>query len=584
VLLLLLQFPLGLYGIAQPVSWGHQGFHVAEHGLAARNLERHGAWMPSHHVGPGEVAPDSISYHHPFLLHPYIAAANQIVGEAPWTARAVQLFFSMLTLVGLWGLTCRLRDESTAALACATFLLTPLHLAFSNLPDHQLIGIAYVVWSCVGLVDWLRTARWTSQALWLSAALLAGLTDWPWYPIALCLFVSLVWRTWRGGDATWHPLMTRRRVMTGLALFALVVWVPFIAHFGAAMTSSRWADLMLAYADRGASSPAGHFFSNTAWRLYAMHTPPLVLVTWWWVIRVLRDRRADLGSLIVMSVFVGQTIWLFSMQVEFLVHEYRSYWYVIPVAFASGDLGLRWMRHLRSHPTRRRLRHYAPAIVGVVLLGWAVGHLKHNLVTSRRMSGSISFQGYDPQHEFMVAAHVVRGMTDITDDHVLIGGGLGPRKEIEYILDRRIQVIWSPEEVSAALARGESVVVIDEVPGLRRNSGWQSLFSSARTLRIGDIAILDLRGAGPPVIDAVDLVLGEDYGLLDSWLYAPLTGPLRLSERRSTRSAVWLARQMEAPDALVDSARRRGELADLIPDGFRAPSSTERPPRGASTN
>jgi hypothetical protein len=315
--------------------------------------------------------------------------------------------------------------------------------------------------------------------------------------------------------------------------------------------------------------------SNTAWRLYALHTPPLVLVTWWWVYRVLRDRRGDLGSLVVLSFFVGQTVWLLAMQVEFLVHEYRSYWYVVPTAFASGELGVRWIRALRSHPTNDRLRRYALAIVLFCILGWGVGHLKHNLVTSRRMSGSISFQGYDPQHEFMAAAHVVRAMTDMQQDRVLIGGGLSPRKEVEYLLDRRIQVIWSPDEVSAALARGESVVVIDAVTGVRQHPGWRALFSRAQTLRIGTIAVLDLRGGGPPMIDAVDLVLGEDYGPVESWLHAPLTGPLKLVEG-PTRSATWFARQMGAPDELVDSARRRGELVDWIPERFRETSPTDR--------
>ena len=48
---------IGLYGIAQPIAWGHQGYHVAEHGLSARNLLRHGEWVPSHHHGPGEPNP-----------------------------------------------------------------------------------------------------------------------------------------------------------------------------------------------------------------------------------------------------------------------------------------------------------------------------------------------------------------------------------------------------------------------------------------------------------------------------------------------------------------------------------------------
>ena len=568
-LLLLAQVAIGLYGIAQPVTWGHQGYHVAEHGLSARNLLEHGAWMPSHHAGPGSPSPDSVTYHHPFLLHPYVALATMVFGEAPWVSRAVQLCFGLLALLGLWTLVARVRDRPSAALASLAFVVTPLNVAFLNLPDHQLIAIAYVLWSCVGLVAWLESAKTSALFLWLGFGLLAGFTDWPWYPVALLLFLQLAWQTLRGEHAGWHEAITARRMRWALVAFALVVLVPFLSHMGAAYSSTRWDDLMVAYAERGASSPAGHFLSNTGWRLYAMHSFPLVIVTWWWLWTTMRSRAGDLGSQIFLALFWGQTFWLFLMPNEFLVHEYRSYWYVGTAAFACGDLGVRWYRHLRQDATRPRLQRYALSIVLVSLVGWSVAHLRHNLVTSRRMAGSVSFQGYEPQHEFMTAARVVHAMTRRDRDVVLIGGGLGPRKEAEYLLDRRVQVIWSPDEAHAAIAQGASVVVIDGVEGLREHPGWRPLFWRARSLRIGSCVILDLRGGAKPAIDAVDLVLGPDFDSLNAWLHAPLTGPLQLSEA-STDSALWLTRQLASPDNLVDSARVRGDVTEGLPEGVRA--------------
>ena len=577
--LILAQIVLGSYGISQPLVWGHQGYHVAEHGISARNLSRHDAWMPSHHSGPGTPSEESLNYRHPFMLHPYIAGANYVFGEQVWVARGVQLLFALLALTGLWAFTKRVRDESKALLACVAFLVTPLHLTFNHLPDHQLIGIAYALWAGVGLVDWLRTMRTSALCLWLGASFMAALSDWPWFLIAFCLFVVLVWRTWRGHLEDWHPDMRGRACWLGLVAFALCILAPFTAHVGAAFMSVRWEDLMLAYTDRSASGPSGHLLGSGAWRLYAMHSPPLVFVTWWWLWRMAKQGLRESGNLVMLSMFVGQSLWLVLMQTEFLVHEYRSYWYVLPAAFACADVGLDWFRRLRRAERGSFLQVHALTIVLVCLLGWSFAHLKHNLVTSRRMSGSVSFQGYDPQHEFMSALRVVRAMSDFEQTLVLIGGGLGPRKEAEYLLDRSMRVVWSPDEVKAALDAGESILVVDSVEGLKQQTGWRRLFWRARSLRIGQVVILDLRPGAQPGIDALDLVLGEDYGPMDAWLSAPLSGPLTLFEG-DTRAALSLTRQMASPDGLVDSARRRGDvISSLAPELSESLSIVQHSPR-----
>ena len=201
--------------------------------------------------------------------------------------------------------------------------------------------------------------------------------------------------------------MVRRRFVVAAVLYSVVILTPFVAHFVSAALSDRWADLMEAYEGRSAGSGVGHFVSNTLWRLYALHSPPLVIVTFLWLWRVARRRLSDAGTLVMLALFLGQSIWLAVMRTEFLVHEYRSYWYVAPAAFASADVGMRWMRSLRQSASSARVRRQAPAIVLVALLGWGVWHVRHNLVTSRRMAGAVSYQQYQPRHELMTAARLV---------------------------------------------------------------------------------------------------------------------------------------------------------------------------------
>lgn len=563
LLILLAQLAIGLYGIAQPIRWGHEGFHVAEHGLAARNLVRHGSWAVTRHHGPSVPPAATLNFHHPFLLHPYVAVAHEALGEEPWVARTIPLFFGLLALAGLWTLAARVRSEAEAALACALFVLTPLNVCYSHLPDHQIIAVAYTLWSFVGLVDWLRGGRLASAALWLGAGVLAGLTDWPWYPVAFLVFAGLATQLWRRRLATAGG-PSRRQLMAGVAAFAVLVAASFAHHFAWAWAAGGWEDLMVAARDRGPGSSTSEFVGIVLWRIHHLHTWPVVGAALAWLAVVGLRRRLDIGTGLILALLAGQTIWLLRMQGEFMVHEYRSYWYVPAFALAAADVGVMAARWVAARTSCALVGRVAGAIVATALLAVPASRVIANAHGSRLTAGSITFPDYRPQRDLFTAARVVRAISE-PDDVVLVGGGLDPRVEFWWLADRAGRVIWSPTEAHAVSKTGAGVIVVDHVAGMQEHVGWRRHVWRSRTLLIGDIIVLDMRDPTQHgTIEASRVVPGDEYGALQRFLHAPTSGEPTL-ERLPAARARDFARAMKSPRPVVDKAGQEHPILDSLP-------------------
>ena len=56
----------------------------------------------------------ALSYHHPFLLHPYVTAVQAALGEEPWTSRAIPLAFSLAAILALAQLKSDRSDKAGA--------------------------------------------------------------------------------------------------------------------------------------------------------------------------------------------------------------------------------------------------------------------------------------------------------------------------------------------------------------------------------------------------------------------------------------------------------------------------------------
>lgn len=577
---LLIQIAVGLYGINQPVVWGHQGFHVAEHGLAARNLTRYGSWIPTRHSDPTPPPDSSLSYHHPFLLHPYLAATQAVFGEAPWTARVIALFFSLAAIIGLFAFTQRVRGPTTAALAAITFTLTPMNLVFAHLLDHQIIALAFVLASLCGLHAMLTRASVAGARVWLLFALLAGLTDWPWYPTAFLLFIGLSIATLRGRLGP-----DRRRLAVLLAIFASVVLFTFAQHFVGVWLHDGFRDLRHAFGNRGTANDPAEFLRVAVIRMGLLHTWPLVAALAIWVVlalwRTFIQRRFDLGTLAILCITFGQTLHLARFPTEFMVHEYRSYWYVLPAAFALADLSVCAARFAASRLSRPRIATALALALTAASLVPAVASERTLIPKSRARAGSILHPHYDPRRDQLTCARLVNRLTPQPGTTVAIGGGLAPRTEFYWLLDRRSVIFWRPADVLRAEADGSHVWMVESTLALERNPGWRPLLKRARTLIVGPYAVVELLPKGSldrASVESVVLTEPPTYDALNRWLHAPALGPTLL-QPTITRTARHFIEVTELGDAVLRAyeAGERPVLSRLPPDLIVAAAAPEPP-------
>jgi hypothetical protein len=577
---LLVQIAVGLYGINQPVVWGHQGFHVAEHGLAARNLARHGTWIPTRHSDPTPPPDSSLSYHHPFLLHPYLAATQSLFGEAPWTARVIPLLFSLAAILGLFAFTRRVRGPTTAAIAALTFTLTPLNLVFANLLDHQIISLAFVLASLCGLHAMLTRASVAGARIWLIFALLTGLTDWPWYPTAFLLFIGLSLAAWRGRLGP-----DRRRLAVLLALFASIVLFTFAQHFVGVWLHDGFGDLRHAFGNRGTADDSAEFIRVATLRMRQLHTWPLVAALCLWVPlalwRTVIQRRFELGTVAILCITFGQTIHLARFPTEFMVHEYRSYWYVLPAAFALADLAVCASRFVAARLSRPRLATAMALALTAASLAPAFAYDRELIPLSRQRAGSFLHPSYDARRDIFACARLVNRLTAQAGTTVAIGGGIAPRTEFYWLLDRRSIIFWRPADVLNAEQDGSSVWMIESKLALERNPTWRPLLKRARTLIVGPYAIVELlpkRAVERPSVESAVLSELHTYGPLERWLHAPAPGPTQLQPTitRAGRHFIDVTGLGDAALAAYEAAERP-LLARLPPELIATPAPPEPP-------
>ena len=515
-MLLVVQLVLGSYGIAQRVVWGHAGWHLAEHGASVRNFLAHGTWIPAAWYERTEPPRASFSFHHPFLLHPYLAASVAVFGEHPWAFRIVPLAFSVVALVALFAFTRRARDPATALLAVALFVLHPSNLAFSHLPDHQIVAIAWALIAFVFMLRWLYMPRWLDALGFLVPSALAGLTDWPWYPTALFAWLMMGARVLRaepGGPFAANRAQRHGRIV--LIVFALIVGTTFAQHFVTAEMLGRWGSIQDGFFGRSGSIPT-HTMLTALWRrdrtMHAVILPVLAAV---WLAWVLRARRRDPATLLMIAWILGATTHLILFRREFALHEYRTHWYVPAFAFAVAD-GMRAFARRDEHVRWRRVVPVALVLVWVGSFG------AYAWWRARRTGGvmDMDLAAYTTHDdEFALAAMTDAHRHPYDRGFAAVSSYL--RVEVPWLAHCDITACLNPAPVFRTTAKGTPVIVFGEWPALRDAPGWRDLASSAHAIVLGGHAMLVRHPDEPVEVETWHLVQPtERRSALDAYLHA----------------------------------------------------------------
>ena len=572
VTLVALHVTIGLYGINQPLRWGHYGFHVAEHGLGARNLNRWGTWEFTTFYGLGRPPVTAYNFHHAARLHIPLALMHRLFGDAPWTARILSVLLGCVTVAGVYLFARRARGELQGFLAAGLFVFSPIHVAYANLADIQTVAIGAMFWFgyfAQGLA--LGPSRRQRIGL-LAAGAVGGFADWAWYPI-LCLTAAVllvVARPWRRDDA--RPADdTARYLRNTLWMFAGVSVAIVAQHFLRAWHYGVLHDLTNTYGQR--SGGLGVFVRDFLFqRLTMNHTVPVLVATALWPLVVYAQRRRDVGTVIVASYLVGQTLYMFKFPTEFCAHEYRSYLFAAPMAFAAsevvlpaGRLARRWFREPESLVPSFETGAVFVALFAQVPTAYFMADL------SRERAGSTSTRAYDAHHGDTIAAEVIRAMSS-PEGIVLLGPGAPyDRIEVPFLFNRLARYATTPEEARVQWSHGSVILFTDEAHVVAPE--WRRIMQGARIVLLDGRAIVDLTPARKPSVEEMRWSVPELWSPVQRFFYAPMRGPVLVRAGNAEHARdVALTLGLDAPTVTAAAAGRTPAL-DALPASLKLPTT-----------
>ncbi|MDH4282906.1 MAG: glycosyltransferase family 39 protein, partial [Myxococcales bacterium] len=125
---LALQIFLGVWGIADQWTRGHNGWNGAAYQNAARNTLRWGVLFPLQY-DTANVPPskDELYTHAPLALHLHDVASVKLFGDSELSIRLVAAFWSVAALCMLFAVVRRLWDDAHALTASAVYVVLPIN-------------------------------------------------------------------------------------------------------------------------------------------------------------------------------------------------------------------------------------------------------------------------------------------------------------------------------------------------------------------------------------------------------------------------------------------------------------------------
>ncbi|MGB5696677.1 MAG: glycosyltransferase family 39 protein [Polyangiales bacterium] len=383
---LALQIFLGVWGIADQWTRGHNGWNGAAYQNAARNTLRWGVLFPLQYdtanVPPSQ---DELYTHAPLALHLHDVASVKLFGDSELSIRLVAAFWSVAALCMLFAVVRRLWDDAHALAASAVYVVLPINAIYTNMANHS---AGFIFWSLLTLYLYVQASRappWSPPklALFFLAFAMAAMWDWPAYYVAFCIAVH------------WTSALVRRSAAkppsgsaVQLGMFCLWVLVLFAGHF-----------VLVEVLTGNLDELAGAFNARRAlsWERFRTHLlvvpelmftlPVLGLCGAWfgtWAVRAVRG-TARTRDLVPVSFLVAGLVHYWTFRWSAIVHSYWA-WPLLPTVAIAVPVTLFAMA--------RWLRERAGALVGfsvfLLLVPLAV-RAAQIIPEGRRVGGSMWF-------------------------------------------------------------------------------------------------------------------------------------------------------------------------------------------------
>ncbi len=211
--LLALQVFLGLWGVADQWTRGHNGWNGAAYHNGARNTLRWGELFPLQY-DTANVPPkkERLYTHAPLGLHLHNVASVRVFGDHESSIRLVAAFWSVAAFCMLFAVVRRLWSDGHGLLAAAVYVALPINAIYTNMASHS---AGFIFWSLLTLYLYLRSrdaapGRWLPFILFLAAFTMAATWDWPAYYVALC--IAIHWTATLKRDSPLLPRVEQRSI------------------------------------------------------------------------------------------------------------------------------------------------------------------------------------------------------------------------------------------------------------------------------------------------------------------------------------------------------------------------------------
>jgi hypothetical protein len=432
---------VALHGLGNAWQWGHNGYNGAAFMQGARNsLRFHVFGQALYYTGLVRPPPESIYTHHPMMLHFHLIAAQALLGTQEWVGRLVPAIYSVLGLAMLVLLARRTAGRAVAVTTAALYALTPLHLIFANMIDHEQ---ACIFWTLAMLYGYLRWVQ-AGTRRWLAACLLALTVamQWDWAAYYFAFFVALhaLWT----GLARGRPWLRWRREYTFLLVFSAVVLVNAGAFF-LWIKSVRGGLTEMGSAFTGRSSSPDAYFERLWQRSLDLQGPLLLsLLAAWLPLQVWRilKRQANFLDFVAVSFLAAQMIHSLVFKQAGFIHCYWTY-YAGPAIAIGGALVLVTLARTMASVFADLPPHITRLAFGLVLAA-ALVPVQTNMAWARLQwgfaTGSATYVvPYDSQLDEMAFARAVASRHPRQTVKYLIHGSIQSRIELEWYLDAPLE-------------------------------------------------------------------------------------------------------------------------------------------------
>jgi len=384
--LLAFQVFLGLWGVADQWTRGHNGWNGAAYHNGARNTLRWGELFPLQY-DTANVPPkkERLYTHAPLGLHLHNVASVSIFGDRELSIRLVAAFWSVAALCMLFAVVRRLWSDAHGLLAAAIYVALPINAIYTNMANHS---AGFIFWSLLTLYLYVRSAdaaewRWPPFVLFLFAFAMAATWDWPAYYVALA--IAAHWTT--KGDSPLllrvkgHPVNpSEKGTVPFLKLGVFCGWVLLL--FGGHFALVEWLTGSL-------DELTGTFNARRAlsWQRFRTHllvvpeimfTPPLLVLSGGWLIAWgarLARAKAEARDIVPIAFLFAGLVHYFTFGWSAIVHSYWA-WPMLPfvaIAVATSLLAMgRWVEGRMPARAQGGLARAAAFSVTIFLVPLAV--------------------------------------------------------------------------------------------------------------------------------------------------------------------------------------------------------------------